>query len=84
MRLEPWIPPCVLFGWWFSPWKLWFSEGSSRILSFLKSWLCYVARTAHAGDWLLLPATARNFAIVELWFSVWFGSLHKILDYFQW
>jgi hypothetical protein len=23
MRLEPWIPPCVLFGWWFSPWELW-------------------------------------------------------------
>ena len=23
MCLEPWIPPCVLFGWWFSPWELW-------------------------------------------------------------
>jgi hypothetical protein len=23
MRLEPWVPPCVLFGWWFSPWELW-------------------------------------------------------------
>jgi hypothetical protein len=21
MRLEPWVPPCVLFGWWFSPWE---------------------------------------------------------------
>ena len=21
--LEPWVPPCVLFGWWFSPWELW-------------------------------------------------------------
>ena len=19
MWLEPWVPPCVLFGWWFSP-----------------------------------------------------------------
>jgi hypothetical protein len=19
MGLEPWVPPCVLFGWWFSP-----------------------------------------------------------------
>jgi hypothetical protein len=19
--LEPWVPPCVLFGWWFRPWK---------------------------------------------------------------
>jgi hypothetical protein len=23
MWLEPWGPPCVLFGWWFSPWELW-------------------------------------------------------------
>jgi hypothetical protein len=22
MRLEPWVPPCVLFGWWFSSWEL--------------------------------------------------------------
>ena len=23
MWLEQWVPPCVLFGWWFSPWELW-------------------------------------------------------------
>jgi hypothetical protein len=23
MWLEPWVPPCVLLGWWFSPWELW-------------------------------------------------------------
>jgi hypothetical protein len=23
MQLEPWVPLCVFFGWWFSPWKLW-------------------------------------------------------------
>jgi len=23
MQLEPWVCPCVVFGWWFSPWKLW-------------------------------------------------------------
>ena len=23
MRLEPWIPPCVLFGWWLSSWEFW-------------------------------------------------------------
>jgi hypothetical protein len=23
MQLEPWVPPCVLFGWWFNPWELW-------------------------------------------------------------
>ena len=23
MQLEPWVPPCILFGWWFNPLKLW-------------------------------------------------------------
>jgi hypothetical protein len=23
MRLETWVPPCVLFHWWFIPWELW-------------------------------------------------------------
>jgi hypothetical protein len=23
MQLEPWVPPCVVFGWWFSPCELW-------------------------------------------------------------
>jgi hypothetical protein len=23
MQLKPWVPPYVLFGWWFSPWELW-------------------------------------------------------------
>ena len=23
MQLEPWVPPCVLFSLWFSPWELW-------------------------------------------------------------
>ena len=23
MWLEPWVSPCVLCGWWFSPWELW-------------------------------------------------------------
>jgi hypothetical protein len=23
VQLEPWVPPCILFGWWFSPWELW-------------------------------------------------------------
>ena len=22
MQLDPWVPPCILFGWWFRPWKL--------------------------------------------------------------
>jgi len=23
MQLEPWVSPCIVFGWWFSPWELW-------------------------------------------------------------
>jgi hypothetical protein len=23
MKLEPWVPPCVILGWWFSPCELW-------------------------------------------------------------
>jgi hypothetical protein len=23
MQLEPWVPSCVLFGWWFGPRELW-------------------------------------------------------------
>jgi hypothetical protein len=23
MWLESWVPPSVLFGWWFSPWEIW-------------------------------------------------------------
>jgi hypothetical protein len=22
MQMKPWVPPCILFGWWFSPWEL--------------------------------------------------------------
>jgi hypothetical protein len=31
MQLEPWVTPCVLFGWWFSPWELW-GGGSGCLL----------------------------------------------------
>jgi hypothetical protein len=27
MQLEPWVPLCVLFGWWFSPWEFWGGGG---------------------------------------------------------
>ena len=23
MQLEPWLPPCILFGWCFCPWEFW-------------------------------------------------------------
>jgi hypothetical protein len=30
MWKEPWVPPCVLFGWWFSPWALWGYSSTGR------------------------------------------------------
>jgi hypothetical protein len=37
MHLEPWISPCVLFGWWFSPWKFWGGGWSGGLmLTFLR------------------------------------------------
>jgi hypothetical protein len=33
MQLEPWVSPCVLFGWWFSPWELWRVLGGSYCCS---------------------------------------------------
>ena len=33
MQLEPWVPPCIFFGWWFRPWELWGEEG-------LVCWYC--------------------------------------------
>jgi hypothetical protein len=32
MWLEPWVPPCVLFGWWFSPWECWGGGGLVGII----------------------------------------------------
>jgi hypothetical protein len=32
MQLEPWVIPCVLFGWWFRLWELW---GSGWLILFL-------------------------------------------------
>jgi hypothetical protein len=42
MQLEPWIPPCVLLGWWFSPWEL---------------WGCWLVHIAVPPMWLQTPST---------------------------
>jgi hypothetical protein len=36
MRMESWVPPCVLFGWWFSPWELW---GVSLLILLFFPWV---------------------------------------------
>ena len=32
MELEPWVPPCILFGWWFNFWELWGRGGIVSIV----------------------------------------------------
>jgi hypothetical protein len=32
---EPWVPPCVLFEWWLSPWKFYRESGSLILLFFI-------------------------------------------------
>jgi hypothetical protein len=48
MQLKPLVPPCVLPGWWFSPWKLWgdlvcwyccSSYGISMVQRWVETWL---------------------------------------------
>jgi hypothetical protein len=40
MWLKPWVTPCVIFGWWFSPWEHWgWGESGWLILSFIL-WGC--------------------------------------------
>jgi hypothetical protein len=35
MQPEPWVPPCIFFGWWSSPWELWRCGGGG-----LAGWHC--------------------------------------------
>jgi hypothetical protein len=37
IQLELWVPPCVLFCWWFSPWELW---GSGWLILLFFLWGC--------------------------------------------
>jgi hypothetical protein len=37
--MESWVPLCVLFGWWFSPWELW-GRGSGWFILFFFLWGC--------------------------------------------
>ena len=37
MQLEPWVPPCVLFGWWSSPQEF---QESGQLALLLRPWGC--------------------------------------------
>jgi hypothetical protein len=50
MQLEPWVPPCVHFGWWFSPWELW---GSGWLILLFFLWGCKPLQLRQSFLWLL-------------------------------
>jgi hypothetical protein len=37
IQSEPWVPPCVLFSWWFSSWSSW---GSGWLTLLFPTWGC--------------------------------------------
>jgi hypothetical protein len=62
MWLEPWVPPCVFFGWWFSPRELW------------GYWLVHIVppmglQTTSAPWVLSLASLLGNLCLVQ-WMSV--------------
>jgi hypothetical protein len=54
MLLEPWVPPCVLFDWWFSPWELW-GIGWFILLFFLWCPIDYVLCLTKAFQFHVVP-----------------------------
>jgi hypothetical protein len=58
MQLEPWVPPCVLFGWWFSLEALVRrTEGAEGVCNF-------IGRTTISTTILLITVT-HNFSYGE-------------------
>jgi hypothetical protein len=78
IQLEPWVPSCVLFGWWFSPWELWgagvgqvwlvdtvFLPMRCKPLQLLQSFpeLLHLGPCAQSKGWLQVSASE----FVRLW-----------------
>jgi len=39
LQLESWFPPCVLYGWWFSPWDYYSAIKNNDFIKFLGKWM---------------------------------------------
>jgi hypothetical protein len=66
MQLEPWVPPFVFFGWWFSTWELW------------GYWLVYIfvppmGQQTPAAPWVLSLAPTLGTLCSIQWMSM---SIH--------
>jgi hypothetical protein len=67
MYWEPWVPPCVLSGWWISPWELWEPHLADIVLPM---WLQSTSAP------LVLPLALPLGSLGSVW---WFGCeyLHQ-------
>jgi hypothetical protein len=66
MQLEPWVPPCVFFDWWFSPRELW------------GYWLVYIVvppmgLQTPSAPWILSLAPSLGTLCIIQWMAV---SIH--------
>jgi hypothetical protein len=62
MQLEPWIPPCVFFDWWFSPRELW---GYSLVLIVVPP-----MGLQTPAPWVLFPAPSLGTLCSVQWIAV--------------
>ena len=63
MWLEPWVPPCILFGWWFIPWEHW------------GNWLVHIVvpplgLQTPSAPWVLSPAPPLRTLCSVHWFAI--------------
>jgi hypothetical protein len=57
MQLEPWIPPCVLFDWWFSLWELW--KSGWMMLFFLWGCKCFSSSSLSLNSYIGVPRLSQ-------------------------
>ena len=63
MQLEPWVPPCVLFGWWFSLRALGWGVGSV--------WLILLSSNGVVNP---LISFSSDFPLGSLWSIWWYAT----------
>jgi hypothetical protein len=65
MWSAPWVAPCVFFGWWSSPWELWWGlaywhccslHGAAKAPTFHILPSCNVVHTTEASEVLFVPS----------------------------
>ena len=88
IQLEPWVPPCVHFGWWVSPWEgvlfSWYCCSSYAVanpFSFFSPFsISYIEGGPHTqSDGWLWTITS---VLVKLWQSLSGDSYIRLLIYF--